>query len=290
MTILQRIFGIWYWLCGANQENSASVDKNYTVHQLWPEDKENVEPNSNTLTLIFFHGLQLKDGKSPWRTTWKARDTDECWPQKWLPEDLREKGIQNVRVLSLSYDSIASRWFGRGRTKDVSDIGQYLVDNLICSSKWRLYEHQRIVLVGHSFGGLVIKSMIAAADKRVMRRTAVQSSNAAERQLTERQFSERDFTERMNSQCREFLKHIRHIIFYAVPQLGSEIAKYVELVDRIVNLRLAGIMHNLQPFQKKMKDLSDEFEFATDKEYHIPIYAIAETPTSMMVKSLPKQQ
>jgi hypothetical protein len=132
MTILQRIFGIWYWLCGANQENSASVDKNYTVHQLWPEDKENVEPNSNTLTLIFFHGLQLKDGKSPWRTTWKARDTDECWPQKWLPEDLREKGIQNVRVLSLSYDSIASRWFGRGRTKDVSDIGQYLVDNLIC--------------------------------------------------------------------------------------------------------------------------------------------------------------
>jgi len=74
------------------------------------------------------------------------------------------------------------------------------------------------------------------------------------------------------------------------PQLGSEIAKYVERVDRIVNLRLAGIMHNLQPFQKKMKDLSDEFEFATDKEYHIPIYAIAETPTSMMVKSLPKQQ
>jgi hypothetical protein len=102
------------------------------VNQLWPGENENVEPNSKTLTLIFFPGLQLEDGTSPWRTTWTARGTDECWPQRWVPEDLREKGIENVRVLSLSYDSIASRWGRGGRTRNVSDIGKDLVQKLIC--------------------------------------------------------------------------------------------------------------------------------------------------------------
>jgi triacylglycerol esterase/lipase EstA (alpha/beta hydrolase family) len=134
------------------------------------------------------------------------------------------------------------------------------------------------VLVGHSFGGLVIKSMIAEADWRVMRREAVQSADATE------------LTKIMDSQCREFLKHIRHIIFYAVPHLGADYAKYAKLLDKIVNLRLAGIVDNMEPFQKEMKDLSDNFQLAICRKSRIPIYAFAETPTSMMVKSLPKQQ
>ncbi|CAM6028976.1 unnamed protein product [Sphagnum balticum] len=146
MTIFQCIFGIFHWLCGATtgttHVNSAGGDK-------------------------------LGDGTSPWWTTWTAHGTDECWPQKWVPEDLREKEIENVRVLSLSYDSIASRWGRRGRTRNVSDIGKDLVQKLICNSDWKLYEHQRIVLVGHSFGGLVIKSMIVEAQKRLMKRGMV---------------------------------------------------------------------------------------------------------------------
>ncbi|CAK9274138.1 unnamed protein product [Sphagnum jensenii] len=277
MTTFQCIFGIFHWLCGATrgttQVNSAGRDKNYTVNQLWPGENENVEPNSETLTLIFFHGLQLEDGTSPWRSTWTARGTDECWPQKWVPEDLREKGIENVRVLSLSYDSIASRWGRRGRTRNVSDIGKDLVQKLICNSDWKLYEHQRIVLVGHSFGGLVIKSVITEAHKRLMKRGMVPGTSTTAKGLTET----------MDSQCREFLKHIRHIIFYAVPHLGTNIANYVKVLNNVVSLRLAGIVDNLKPFQMEMEELSDEFECAISQELPIPIYAIVETQTYMKV-------
>ncbi len=97
-------------------------------------------------------------------------------------------------------------------------------------------------------------------------------------------------TETMDSQCREFLKHIRHIIFYAVPHRGTNIANYVEVLNSVVNLRLAGIVDNLKPFQMEMEELSDDFQFAIRQKPPIPIYAIVETQTYMKVKSLPKQQ
>jgi hypothetical protein len=77
-------------------------------------------------------GIHNQNLRSKWEESLVACGTDECWPQKWIPEDLREKGIENVRVLSLSYDSIASRWGRRGRTRNVSDIGKDLVQKLIC--------------------------------------------------------------------------------------------------------------------------------------------------------------
>ncbi len=155
-------------------------------------------------------------------------------------------------------------------------------DVLCClwSSDWKLYEHQRIVLVGHSFGGLVIKSMIVEAHKRLMKRGMVPGTRTTAKGLTET----------MDFQCREFLKHIRHIIFYAVPHLGTHIANYAKVLNSVVSLRLAGIVDNLKPFQMEMEELSDDFQRAIRQNPPIPIYAIAETRTYMQVKSLPKQQ
>jgi hypothetical protein len=122
--------------------------------------------------------------------------------------------------------------------------------------------------------------MIVEAHKRLMKRGMVPGTSTTAKGLTET----------MDSQCREFLKHIRHIIFYAVPHLGTNIATCVKVLNRVVSLRLAGIVDNLEPFQVEMMELSDNFQDAIRQKPPIPIYAIAETQTYMKVKSLLKQQ
>ncbi len=99
----------------------------YIAKRLWPE-QEARPPTTDTLTVIFFHGLQMLDGTDTSETTWKNRSGMVCWPQVWLPEDL---GKERVRVLSMSYDSIASCWGIRGQTEDLRDIGSDLVEKFI---------------------------------------------------------------------------------------------------------------------------------------------------------------
>jgi hypothetical protein len=99
----------------------------YIAKRLWPE-QEARPPTTDTLTIIFFHGLQMLDGTDTSETTWKNRLGTVCWPQVWLPEDL---GKERVRVLSMSYDSIASCWGLRGQTEDLRAIGSDLVEKFI---------------------------------------------------------------------------------------------------------------------------------------------------------------
>jgi hypothetical protein len=99
----------------------------YPVHDL-NLDCTSENPN---LTIIFFHGIayQIND---EWRETWTTPSSDGtekciCWPQMWIPEDLND----NVRILSLSYDSnvVASVH------NDVTDIGKNLVQSLVLNSR-----------------------------------------------------------------------------------------------------------------------------------------------------------
>jgi hypothetical protein len=67
-----------------------------------------------------------------WKETWTTRSIDSrekciCWPQMWIPEDLND----NVRILSLSYDSnvVASVH------NDVTQIGKNLVQSLVINSR-----------------------------------------------------------------------------------------------------------------------------------------------------------
>ena len=87
------------------------------------------------LTIIFFHGIAFgtnDEWKETW-TTWTTcppnnREEYICWPEKWLPEDLNN----NVRILSLSYDSniVASVH------NDVTEIGKNLIQSLVTNSRY----------------------------------------------------------------------------------------------------------------------------------------------------------
>ncbi len=126
------------------------------------------------------------------------------------------------------------------------------------------------MLVGHSFGGLIIKSLIVEASKHVS----------------------------VTCECKTFLQHIKGMIFYAVPHSGRLIAQYAENFDKAFPHRLAGVMRELKKFEEDMHQLSKKFdeilELSSKKDHAlhgIKIYSFVErlkynevsSPTSIFI-------
>jgi len=99
----------------------------HLVHDLNPTCHSN-NPN---LTIVFFHGITFGTNDE-WKETWTTCPTNNgeeniCWPEKWLPEDLNN----NVRILSLSYDS---NIVGSVHN-DVTEIGKNVIQSLVTNSR-----------------------------------------------------------------------------------------------------------------------------------------------------------
>ncbi|CAM6076324.1 unnamed protein product [Sphagnum tenellum] len=227
-----------------------------SVHQLWPLEDH---VRSTNFDVVFFHGLHWPSEKEAWKSTWtQLDDTQDCWPQNWLPQDLDE----NVRVLAISYDACPTQSEGKGSYDDVSEIGQKILETLVLS-EWRLGQ-RGFVLIGHCFGGLVIKSLVEEARKRARLgnvRSAIDRKAKASAQV--------------------FLKNLKGVVFYAVPHSGSKnLISYFSRCNHITSIlrrvvKLAGFMQNLQPLQLKTENLARTFD-AIVEELSISVYAFVE--------------
>jgi hypothetical protein len=115
------------------------------------------------------------------------------------------------------------------------------------------------VLIGHSFGGLVLKSLVV----KLKRASTIRNPTNALSKAT--------------VQCAEvFLRNVRGVAFYAVPHAGaSNIAKYVNKLLRCNKRHHRGIMDNIQPWQRDMEQLSVDFDDIVN-ENKINIYAFCE--------------
>ncbi len=100
------------------------------MHDLNP----NCTSKNPNLTIIFFHGIAYGTNDE-WKETWTTRPTNDkeeriCWPEKWLPKDLKD----DVRILSLSYDSNIVASVHNGVTKIGKNLVQSLVKNSRCDN------------------------------------------------------------------------------------------------------------------------------------------------------------
>lgn len=130
----------------------------------------------------------------------------------------------------------------------------------VCSKKWGLEQTKCIALVGHSFGGLVLKSLIVEAKKQATLPEDAQRN---------------DVTKRASDSCKAFLERFRCAVFYGTPHSGSDVATLANNLQKIVRIpTLAGILKNLKPFERAMEELSVEFEGAAPTD--ISIFAFAE--------------
>jgi hypothetical protein len=112
------------------------------------------------------------------------------------------------------------------------------------------------VLIGHSFGGLVLKSLV------VKLKTMESGTDAWSKAAVQR--------------GKAFLSNVRGVAFYAVPDAGSSsIATYVNKLLRCNNRHHPGTMDNIQPSQRDMEQLSVDFDDIVN-ENKINIYAFCE--------------
>jgi triacylglycerol esterase/lipase EstA (alpha/beta hydrolase family) len=110
------------------------------------------------------------------------------------------------------------------------------------------------VLVGHSFGGLVIKALI----NETKRRSDSAETNALDKKAI--------------GKAKEFLQNLKGIVFYAVPHSGADAAT---LLSYFKFVGLSKIIGNLTPFSRRMAKMSVMMQ---DTVYNkgIIIYAFGE--------------
>jgi len=225
-----------------------------SVHQLWPLEDH---VRSTNFDVVFFHGLHWPSEKEAWKSTWtQLDDPQDCWPQNWLPQDLEE----NLRVLSISYDASPTQSEEKGSIDDVSEIGKNILQTLVISDQWSLGGQHGFVLIGHCFGGLVIKSLVEEARKRARLGNV---RNALDRKAKE--------------SAEMFLKNLKGVVFYAVPHSGSE--KLISYFSRCNQITIPGkraaFMQIDQPHQFKMEKSSTTFD-AIAAELSLSVFALVE--------------
>jgi len=106
---------------------SSSFLQKYPVYDLNP----NCTSNNPSLTIIFFHGI-VYGINDEWKETWTTHPIDDsqeciCWPRMWIPKDLND----NVRILSLSYDSNVVA----NDHNDVTELGRNFIQSLVTDSR-----------------------------------------------------------------------------------------------------------------------------------------------------------
>ncbi|KAG0612363.1 hypothetical protein M758_6G021700 [Ceratodon purpureus] len=222
--------------CARPSSADADLEK-YPVYQLYPELDVSVSDSNLSTTLIFFHGL----AKSPdeWKSTWTTRNREHVWPKAWLPNDLPG----NIRVLSPSYDTDAS---GGSEDVNTAEIGKKVLTHLLLSSKWNLSDPKvKVILIGHSFGGLIIKSLVVEAH------------------------SQATLQPRLHEKCVKFLENLEGIVFYSVPGSASDqnqqFEEYINKLNQTGVLQRSTLMQALLKldkgvFNQEMRLLGSQFE------------------------------
>ncbi|XP_058056623.1 protein SERAC1 isoform X2 [Anopheles bellator] len=124
-----------------------------------------------------------------------------CWPMEWLPKD-----FPNIRVLGLNYESSLSQWSATGCPCEKYDgklqkRASEFLEKLATSN---VGQDRPIIWVGHSMGGLLIKSIMVQA---------LESSDPRIRRLAE------------NSKV---------VMFLGTPHRGSSVAKLKQHTSALV--------------------------------------------------------
>lgn len=168
--------------------------------QLNPHVYELYKPTTGDVNveILFFHGLQLKNTHNAYLSTWTSGDeSKQVWPQTWLAKE-----FPKAHILSISYDSSMKTSLEGGRS-DLFNLAENLI-NAICLANIGQGSCRPVILVGHSFGGLVIKKVCVEAHHQ----------------------HSHDPGSRRNKMLGKFLHNVGlgGIFFYGTPHHGSSLA------------------------------------------------------------------
>lgn len=138
-------------------------------------------PEHARIHVVLFHGLG-----GHFRSTWEGSSPDSFWPD-WLAADTGD-----VAVWSIEYSAPV---FGlAGNAMYVSDMATNILMNILAHPELKMGE---LVLIGHSLGGIVLKSLLRIAQS----------------------------LSRERSDAEDLIGRVKRVVFLATPHFGSEMAK-----------------------------------------------------------------
>jgi pimeloyl-ACP methyl ester carboxylesterase len=184
---------------------------------------------SSNIALIFIHGLNRH-----YRETWMIDKTHEAtlWPKD-LGAEL------NCDVWSLEYDAALSAW--SDNAMPLPDQGDSVLD---CLASEPALKDKHLILLGHSMGGLVIKTLlIHGSTKGVARYERV-------------------------------IGQVKGVVFIATPHKGSDLANLASWASLI--LRTNEQVGNMQNHDAHLRSLHQQF-LAFYQKYPIKVRTYAET-------------
>lgn len=170
--------------------------------------------NQNPISVIFFHGL---GGHSI--NTWLNETTQLYFPLELVGDDMPE-----INVYTAGYDNAFSYWLGGAMSLEdrTTNIIQLLENANLGDSK--------IIFVGHSFGGLLIKSIIRSIH----------------------------LNESRSSPIKAMLGNVIGICFIATPHFGSKLANVLNYVKFLG--RTTGAAKDLLTDNKEIIELNKQYK------------------------------
>ncbi len=115
-----------------------------------------------------------------------------------------------------------------------------------------------MALIGYSFGGLVLKSLVVEARKHVNQRPR------------------NDLDDQIIKCCKTFLNNVKGVIFYGVPHAGGTqyLSNYFNWQHQQINTlnmcaTQSGFLKNLESFNPQMERLSTDFKNAIHEDLNI---------------------
>lgn len=188
-------------------------------------------PKKDDLAVIFIHGLN-GDARGTWMMD--EKDDSTLWP-RWLVSDV------DCSVWVLGYDAKLSSW--QDNAMPLPDQGDSVLETLATEEGLK---NRPLLLIGHSMGGLVIKTLIHhGRTKGVPRYESV-------------------------------VKRIRGVSFVATPHNGSQLATLAKYAA--VLLRTNPQVGNMQTHDAHLRSLNQQFlAYFNAKDTCVAVRTFAET-------------
>jgi triacylglycerol esterase/lipase EstA (alpha/beta hydrolase family) len=161
--------------------------------------------------VVFVHGLN-GDALKTWTTFHNKEEI--CWPF-WLAED-----IPNIAVRALHYEASPSAWMG-----NAMDLNQRAINLLWLLQANGIGEHP-ICFIAHSMGGLIVKSMLRAAETSTTEYSA-------------------------------FIENTRSIVFFDTPHHGAMLAT---VFSQVPGLRKTAALDNLREHDPQLQELNKWYQ------------------------------
>lgn len=211
------------------------------VHLLHPKVIDTT--GSWDVDVVMVHGVA-----GHYATTWrggalvegsKDEEGEYCWPRDWLPKDLLPS---RVRVLSIDYEIFLSRWFGDAlplQARSTRVLHQLALAGV---------GSRPVIFITHSFGGLLVKSLL---------RTAALDEQESYKDL---------------------LENTAGIVFFSTPHLGVDYTRYATWLYSATNAVFRGTptIDDLQPNSPLLQSLNSDFSRFVP---HVPTLSFGEGQT-----------